>query len=446
LLLGLVMVVLSGCAPPGAEQKLSVALRRFVDADRNARVRVLVDLKPQLDLQKLTSRLETARLTRVARRDSVIAALRAVADSSGVRLAPLLEDLIRHGEIDPQYRRFTIVNRLLVRASPAAVRALSRRREVVRLVEERRDPNPMLMSRTPAVIQSTGRGSWALAAIGAERAWRRRVDGSGVVIGIIDAGASGAHEQLRPNYRGGSAAWYDPTGASAIPVDGLDGHGTGMVSAAVGANVAGRTIGVAPSAQWIACVGIPRGRYDNVALTECADWMLVTGRPDVLLNAWALPGSGCDREWERILAAWRAAGMVPVFAAGNYGPAPSSDRSPANNRGAIAVGGIGLDGLVLDQSSRGPNSCDGTAYPGVMAPGDNVTVAHSLAPNAYAVSRGTSVAAGLVAGAAALLIQRYPEATVDEFEAALGSRLNIPAALDSLAMLLQRRRATPPRR
>lgn len=453
LVAGLPVVRTPAVAP---REKLSAVLRRFVDAGRSdERLRLLVDLGVQLDIAAVADPLQDGAIPRPLRRDTVVAALRSLAESTQATLRPLLDDLVRRGAMDSGYRGFSVVNRLLVRAAPAAVRALAERDEVARLVEARADPNPALMSAAGALAGGPA-GSWAHEAVGVARAWQRGLDGTGVVVGIIDAGASAAHEQLRANYRQGARAWYDPSGKAATPSDGLDGHGTGMVSAAVGANVAGKTVGVAPRARWIACVGIPRGRYDNVALTECADWMLAVGRPDVLINSWSLPSAGCDREFERVVAAWRAAEIVPVFAAGNYGPGPGTDRSPANYRGVLAVGGLASDRRVLARSSRGPNRCDGSVYPALVAPAGDVTVAHPLAPSAYVQSRGTSVAAGLVAGAAALLLQRYPDATVAEIEAALRAgavdldppgpdnaagygRLDILGALDSLGALLKRR-------
>jgi subtilisin family serine protease len=190
----------------------------------------------------------------------------------------------------------------------------------------------------------------------------------------------------------------------------------------------------------------------------------VTAAPDVLINAWALPAPGCDRSLERIVDAWRVAGILPVFAAGNRGPAPSSDASPGNY--GLSVGGVTRAGTIVPSSSRGPNSCDGSVFPTLVAPAEAVPAAFPLTPSAYIEGRGTSIAAGFVAGAAALLVQRYPTASVPELERALrrGARhpapggadntygygvLDVGAALDSLGSFLAtqdtaRRTRTPP--
>jgi subtilisin family serine protease len=62
--------------------------------------------------------------------------------------------------------------------------------------------------------------------------------------------------------------------------------------------------------------------------------------------------------------------------------------------------------------------------------------AFPLTPSLYQRARGTSFAAGLTAGAAALLVQSDPEASVPILEDALAGagRLDIPGSLARLAL------------
>ena len=405
--------------PP--RHKLSPALRQVYDDSlqgSTAGQRVMVDLVPQIDLTRLDDSLRRSGGDRALRRRVVVGALRRVAEPSQNRLEPVLRRLQRRGMIG-NYQRVVIVNRFIVRTTAAGLRALAAESEVAAITEETASDSVdvLSLSRASGLRGGTGPRSWALDAIGVGPAWRRGLDGRGVVIGIIDAGASAAHEQLRQNYRGGDASWYSPAESTSTPTDILRGHGTGVLSAAVGGRVAGTIIGVAPAAQWIACAGLPLGHYNNVTVTLCADWMLTTGQPDVLINAWQLPYPGCDRSLQRIMTAWHAAGILSIFAAGNDGPVSHSDRSPANY--GFSVGSVTSSGTLFPRSSRGPNSCDGSIYPTVAAPGDDVPVAYPLTSSTYIRTGGTSVAAGLTAGAAALLLQRDPGASVDEIERAL---------------------------
>src|SRR5438034_1394946 len=136
--------------------------------------------------------------------------------------------------------------RVLVDLTARAIKALARRPDVAAIDIESVPQATVLAARTADPRGPPGAPWWAVRAVGADRAWRRRLTGRGVVVGIIDAGASAAHEQLRGNYRGGDDSWHDPTGQSAAPVDGAEGHGTSVLSAAVAQNVAGKRIGVAP--------------------------------------------------------------------------------------------------------------------------------------------------------------------------------------------------------
>jgi subtilisin family serine protease len=214
------------------------------------------------------------------------------------------------------------------------------------------------------------------------------------------------------------------------------------------------TLGVAPGARWIACAGLPEGRYNNVLATICADWMLTTGQPDVLIIAWLLPAPGCDRSLQPIVDAWRAAEILPVFAAGNYGPAARTDHSPANYTGlypgesaALSVGGRGRDGAPWPGTSQGPSGCGGSVFPRLAAPAEDLIAAFPISRSTYVQAGGTSFAAGLAAGAAAILLQHDPEASVTELEEALSGsgRLDLPAALAHLDQIRARRRP-PPRR
>jgi len=413
----------------------------------DAVLRVLVDLKPQVDLARLGRDLARRGATKRERRAVVVAALARVAGRSQAALRPFLEKSRRQGLIR-SWQGFTVVNRLVVEATPAGIEALARRREVAAIVPETEHPDSVL-AQEPAGENSPEKSSWGVAAIGAEAAWRQGLDGRGVVVGIIDSGASAVHEPLAGGFRGGDRSWFDPRGRSAEPQDNRTGHGTGVLSCAVGRNVSGVTLGVAPGARWIACAGLPEGRYNNVLATACADWMLKKGQPDVLLIAWLLPTQGCDRSLQPIVDAWRAAEILPVFAAGNHGPAAGTARSPANytnlypgDRNAFSVGGLGRDGAPWPGTSWGPGGCGGSSFPLLSAPAEDLIAAFPITRTTYVLARGTSFAAGLAAGAAAILVQRDPEASVAELEEALrgDGHLNLPEAL---ARLEKVRKETP---
>ena len=125
-------------------------------------------------------------------------------------------------------------------------------------------------------------------------------------------------------------------------------------------------------------------------------------------------------------------------------PPVTSNRSPANYDRlfpgaslALSVGGLRADGTPFPRSSRGPSRCGGARFPLLAAPAEELVAAFPLSPQTYLRAQGTSFAAGYVAGAAALLLESRPEATVPELEAALregarDGRLWLPGALARL--------------
>jgi subtilisin family serine protease len=386
----------------------------------------LVDLRDQLDFEGAATLLAGRSRSRQAQRAWVIDALAAIAARSQKRLRPLLEELQRKGEIS-SFTQISIVNRLVVVGRPGAIRTLSESAEV-ESISRRVEAEGSLFDDAAAAQSSAAPlpPGWALDAIGAPEAWRTGIDGSGVTVGLIDSGASNLHEQLRGNYRGGPSSWFDPLHETSGPNDVQTGHGTAVLSCAVGQGRHDVTFGAAPGARWVAAVGLNGSRYDNVLVTRAADWMLNVAQPDVLVLAFRAPGTGCDDSLRRIVNAFRAAEIVVIFAAGNAGPGPRTDISPANysqlfpgSSNALSVGAVDSARKGDPRSSRGPSRCGGILFPQIVAPGTDVPVAAAAATSLYRHATGTSFAAGYVAGASALLLQQFPQARVDQIEEAL---------------------------
>jgi subtilisin family serine protease len=246
-----------------------------------------------------------------------------------------------------------------------------------------------------------------------------------VVVAAIDTGVFGDHEQLRGRMVPDGKGWLDPVEGRQEPYD-SHGHGTSVLSLAVGANTAGRVVGVAPEARWAVALGNRDNYYSRSRMTIAADWVLRTVRPDVVINAWSDSHGECSRFDLPFINAWKAAEMFVVFPAGNSGPEAGTDESPANLTGTLprgrpvfSTGGLDRDGAglkVFELSSRGPNSCSGEPFPSLSAPGAELPFAYPPLSDGYGIGNGTSLAAGLVGGAAALLLEAAPELGPDELE------------------------------
>ena len=124
--------------------------------------------------------------------------------------------------------------------------------------------------------------------------------------------------------------------------------------------------------------------------------------------------------------------MIVVTSAGNEGDKPwYYVTTPADADSAFAVGSVDVGGTVSDFSSRGP-TYDGRVKPDFLALGERVLVVDAARPSSYRFVDGTSFAAPLVSGAAALILQVNPGWEFGDLREAL-MRTAKSAGPDSLA-------------
>lgn len=382
--------------------------------------RLLVELREQVDLVALMRMARSAHEGRRQSGERALAAMRAVAARGKAKLTPLLDELHAARQLEySEALRFR--NRFFVNATRAGIERLWNDPAVAAVIPE--------FDSRRAARRASGNGagdpvvvppgdSWGIELLHARQLWEQGVDGRGVVVGILDSGVLGEHVALRAG-RAARNSWFDPVDGRPAPVDTRP-HGSQVLGCAVARPVAGRALGVAPGATWTAALANQFNVYNNVNMSLAADWLIFEGRPDVLLSAWGHGKGSCDPRDQEMVLAFRAAGIVPVFAAGNDGPDPSSAQAPAALRypddlGPIVAGAIDIKRQVIAESSRGPSGCGSTAaFPDVVAPGrDLIAPGVPLADSLTLVS-GTSFAVGFVGGAAALVLQIQPDMPVDE--------------------------------
>ncbi len=328
--------------------------------------------------------------------------------------ADLLSQLTAQGY---QPRSLWIVNAIVVHGNGALASWLAARPEVALVAANQR--HQLEASPAPATAASGATMAWGVAKINAPQVWADwGVRGEGIVIANIDTGVYFTHTALLHGYRGWSATgishdynWYDPTDQPfGLPND-KNGHGTHTMG-----TLAGRTegitttIGVAPGARWIAARGCATSFCSDTDLIDSAQWMLAPTkldgsaarpdlRPHIINNSW---GESGERQWYiGYVEAWNAAGILSVFANGNYGRFGCRTAiTPASYPNAFAVGATDSDDEIADFSSRGP-AFNNQIKPDLSAPG--VAVESAWINGALEYLQGTSMAAPHVAGAAALL-------------------------------------------
>jgi subtilisin family serine protease len=370
---------------------------------------VIVKLREQADL----SGLQGSQATRL---HDVVARSQATAARSQLPFAKLARAWEKAGRVT-SFTPFWVFNGFALTAAPDIVDALSRNPAVASVTPDATTYAP------PSAAASTASPEWNISLVNAPALWDRGFTGQGVVVASLDTGVDVTHPDLAGRWRGGTDSWYDPFGQHpTAPVD-LTGHGTQVMGLMVGGDAGGTSVGVAPGSKWIAARIYNDQGQGTASNTHLAfQWLLdpdhdpnTHDAPQVVVNSWTY-GSGCNLEFAQDIQTLRAAGILPVFAAGNYG---SVNASPANNPGALAVGATTSSDTIASFSSRGPSACGepSNTFPELTAPG--VSVRTTDLYDGYTTQSGTSLSAPHVAGALALLLSAYPNLNVALQESAL---------------------------
>ncbi|MDP9406722.1 MAG: S8 family peptidase, partial [Actinomycetota bacterium] len=272
-----------------------------------------------------------------------------------------------------------------------------------------------------------------VASTGAAAAWTRGAKGRGVGIAVLDTGVSAT-----PDLAGRLVYGPDLSGEGS-PTD-SHGHGTVMAGLAGGdgRESAGAHSGIAPEATVVSVkVAGRNGAVDVSTVLQAMHW--VSAYADqydirVLNLSWGVPSTqdpavdpldyAVERLWEQ--------GIVVVVGAGNAGPRRGTVTKPGDSPTVITVGALDDRGdtdrrndTVPAWSSRGPTA-QGVAKPDVVAPGRSLVATRSagsaveaenpdaLVAPSYITGSGTSQAAAVTSGLAALLLSDRPHLSPDQ--------------------------------
>jgi serine protease AprX len=294
------------------------------------------------------------------------------------------------------------------------------------------------------------------------------LNGAGVGIAILDSGIDYYHHEL--TYNGVSRISVQADAGGFGNADDFAGHGTHVASVACGTSHVGPAAytGIAPGATIINVKVLDRhGAGYTSNIINALNWCISNRNQyniriiNLSLGAPAIDSYRNDPLCRAVRAA-HDAGIVVVCAAGNHGKDSDGNKiygaihSPGIEPSAITVGAAntkGTDGrsddVVATFSSRGPtrsyytNSLGQRVYdnlikPDLVAPGNKIIAAEAngcdlvtehpeLDANSYETNAyhyvmymsGTSVAAPVVSGAAALLLQANPSLTPNLVKAIL---------------------------
>ena len=275
--------------------------------------------------------------------------------------------------------------------------------------------------------------------------------GRGVTVALVDTGVSNV-----PDLAGRILEVKDDITGAVAPCQNLSGeagcqdsygHGTfiaGLV-AGNGASSGGRWKGAAPEASVLSVKIAGRDGSTDVSNVISAIQWVVSFKDRYGIRVLNLSlGTDSTQSYRvdplnyAVERAWDA-GIVVVVSASNRGPAAGTIAKPGDDPLVLTVGAVDDmgtpgrgDDLIPDFTSRGPTAADGLAKPDVTAPGAHVVSLRapgseidSRFPNyvdgAYRQGSGTSMAAGVVSGVVATMVQANPAISPNRIKHALVS-------------------------
>lgn len=270
----------------------------------------------------------------------------------------------------------------------------------------------MLTAALPASADDIRNREYWLDDYGVTTAWQSS-KGAGVKVAVIDSGVDGTHPDLAGAVVGGT----DVSGAGSA--DGLKGigakpeHGTLVASLLAGRGHGGKpedspkpdgVVGVAPEAQllavstWLGSAN-PAGKGIDEQIPAAVRWAVDAGARVINMS---LSSSSVEwpQSWDDAFLYAEQHDVVIVAAAGNNGSGQIQVGAPATIPGVLTVAGLDRTGAVSLSSS--------TAGISIAVAAAAEKLVGALPGNNYADWDGSSGAAPIVSGIAALIRSKYP--------------------------------------
>lgn len=255
--------------------------------------------------------------------------------------------------------------------------------------------------------------------IGGDFSFNSQYTGSNVTVAIIDTGIAPHADLVYPRNRiigfkdfvNNKSKFYDDNG-----------HGTHCAGVLAGSGYAskGKYKGIAPEANILSIKVLDESGNGNTSdILSTVQWIIENKniyKTRIINFSLGALAQYRERRDPLVKAANRAIenDLVVIAAVGNSGPMRNTILSPATSRYVISVGALNdrdarpdFNESIADFSSRGP-TLDRIRKPDLVAPGVDIVSLSNKNLSGYTSLSGTSMAAPMVSGAAALLLNENP--------------------------------------
>lgn len=281
--------------------------------------------------------------------------------------------------------------------------------------------------------------SWAVDRVSARSLWNLGYQGQGITVGVVDGFVDKSHVQLA------SQIIYAQQFNNEINNVSVNRHGTHVAGIIVADGTKGPAQGIAPLAKIASGQFMSNDGAGSIGTGIVAMQAVARAGAKIINLSWG--GAPCIQNLKNAMEDLSAKGILIVTAAGNesvdldYQPNFPAAFMVLNQ---INVAATGLDDLLTYFSNRGNTTVN------VAAPGQSIL--STVPGNGVEMMDGTSMAAPVVAGSAALLMSAYPNAPAHTIRDALlrsvdipnwrlqtqtGGRINVLKAYNSLKQTLQ---------
>ncbi|MFC5927215.1 S8 family serine peptidase [Micromonospora vulcania] len=255
----------------------------------------------------------------------------------------------------------------------------------------------------PAQAADTVRGlQWYLDTLKISQV-HKITQGKGVVVAVVDSGVDPSHPDLRGQVLAGHGVNAEAAADGRRDDDAeKKGHGTAMAGIIAGRGGGTmKELGIAPAAKILPVSLGPRAVITDMVLA--IRWAADAGA-DVINISYGGDPARPDPDLTDAVHYALGKDAVVVVSAGNIEEGDRQVTLPANIPGVIAVSGLDKRGGFFRGSVQGPEVVLASPMEEIIAPAPK-----NASPNGYTVSSGTSSAAAIISGVAALVRAKYPD-------------------------------------